>query len=94
MKKPALKRLPILHTDEEAEDFVANANLTEYDLSHRVSLSEFERRFKDASIHMRLPRGQLDQIKAEAEKRGIPYQRFMRELIERGMRTLGAPNAR
>ncbi len=88
MKKPALKRLPILHTDEEAEDFVANADLTQYDLSHRITLSELERRLKDASIHLRLPQGQLDYIKAEAEKRGIPYQRFMRELMERGMRTL------
>ena len=88
MKKPALKPLPILRTDEEAEEFVANADLTEYDLSHRISWSEFEQRMKDASIHLRLPRGQLDHIKAEAEKRGVPYQRFMRELMERGMRTL------
>ncbi len=88
MKKPVLKRLPLLRTDEEAEDFVANADLTQYDLSHRISLSEFELRMKDASIHMRMPQGQLDEIKAEAEKRGIPYQRFMRELIQRGMSTL------
>ena len=54
----------------------------------RISLSEFELRMKDASIHMRLPRGQLDEIKAEAERRGIPYQRFIRELIQRGMNTL------
>jgi predicted DNA binding CopG/RHH family protein len=39
-------------------------------------------------------RGQLVAIKAEAEKRGIPYQRFVRELIERGMRTLRAPDVR
>ena len=89
MKKPALKPLPILHTDKEAEDFVANADLTQYDLSHRISLSELELRLKDASIHLRLPQGQLDQIKSEAERRGIPYQRFMRELIQRGMSTLG-----
>ena len=89
MKKPALKSLPILLTDKEAEDFVANADLTQYDLSHRISLSELDLRLKDASIHLRLPQGQLDQIKSEAEKRGIPYQRFMRELIQRGMSTLG-----
>lgn len=88
MKKPALKRLPILHSDEEAEDFVANSDLTQYDLSHRISLSELELRAKDASIHLRMPQGQLDEIKAEAERRHIPYQRFMRELIQRGMRTL------
>lgn len=87
-KETAKKRFPVLHTDDEAEDFVANADLTQYDLSHGIRLSELERRLKDASIHLRLPQGQLDYIKAEAEKRGIPYQRFMRELMERGMRTL------
>ena len=35
MKKPpkALKQFPVLRTDEEAEDFVANADLSEYDFS-------------------------------------------------------------
>jgi predicted DNA binding CopG/RHH family protein len=75
-------------TDEEAERFVEDADLTEYDLSGMVRLSQFERDAKDASIHLRLPQGQLDEIKAEAEKRGIPYQRFMRELMQRGMAAL------
>jgi predicted DNA binding CopG/RHH family protein len=89
MKKIRAKPLPVFNSDEEAESFVANADLTQYDLSHRLSLSEFELRAKDASIHMRMPKGQLDQIKAEADRRGIPYQRFMRQLIENGMRALG-----
>ncbi len=35
MKKAArkLKQFPVLRTDEEAEDFVANADLGEYDFS-------------------------------------------------------------
>lgn len=89
-KDPGKKRLPVLHTDEEAERFVAESDLTQYDLSGGIPLSEFELRMKDASIHLRLPQGQLDQIKSEAQRRGIPYQRFMRELIQRGMSTLGA----
>lgn len=44
MAKVPLKKLPILRTDEEAEQFVAEANLTEYDLSSRIRLSELERR--------------------------------------------------
>jgi len=33
MNKANLKKLPPSLTDEEAEDFVANCDLTEYDLS-------------------------------------------------------------
>ena len=87
-KQTGKKRLPPLLTDEEAERFVAESDLTQYDLSRGIPLSQFELQFKDASIHLRLPQGQLDEIKSEAERRGIPYQRFMRELIQRGMNTL------
>lgn len=88
MPKQNLKPLPRLFTDEDAERFVEGADLTKYDLGGMVRLSDFEREAKDASIHLRLPQGQLDEIKAEAEKRGIPYQRFMRELMQRGMAEL------
>jgi predicted DNA binding CopG/RHH family protein len=37
---------------------------------------------------MRMPESQLEAIKAEAKKRGVKYQRFMRELLDRGMQTL------
>ena len=47
---------------------------------------EFES--KSSRVTMRLPESQLNKIKAEAEKRGVKYQRFMRELMERGMQTL------
>jgi predicted DNA binding CopG/RHH family protein len=37
---------------------------------------------------MRLPQRQLDAVKAEAKRRGIPYQRLMRELLETGLERL------
>lgn len=88
MDKQKGKPLPTLLTDEEAERFVAESDLTEYDLSGMVPLSQFEFHSKDASVHMRLPQGQLAQIKAEAQRRGVPYQRFMRELMQRGLASL------
>ena len=89
MSAPAkLKPFPVHQTDAEAEAFIENADLTEYDLSEARPLSSFEFGKKDASIHMRLPQGQLDEIKAEARKRGMPYQRLMRELLARGMQSL------
>ncbi len=46
---------------------------------------KFEFNKKDARVKMRLPEPLLAKIKAEAEERGIPYQRYMRDLIERGL---------
>jgi predicted DNA binding CopG/RHH family protein len=44
---------------------------------------EFEK--KSARINMRLPEPMLDAVKAKALARGIPYQRFIREAIERAL---------
>lgn len=76
-----MKKLPKLRTDKAAEDFVANADLTEYDLSNmRVVRFEFEP--KTERVNMRLPRTLLDAVKARAAKQGIPYQRYIRQALE------------
>ncbi|MBT4689377.1 MAG: hypothetical protein HOK21_18885 [Rhodospirillaceae bacterium] len=85
--KKKLKSLPELKTDQDAEDFVATADLSEFDLSGFKPMN-FEFENKSATISMRLPASQLAAVKAEAKKRGMPYQRFMREMIQRGMQTL------
>lgn len=77
MKKP----LPPLATDEEAEDFVATADLTEYDLSGMRTV-RFEFQPKTERVNMRLPRPLLDAVKATAAKAGMPYQRFIRQALE------------
>lgn len=81
------KPWPTLPTDEDAEKFVEEADLTEYDWSAAEPV-HYEFEDKSARVTMRLPESQLERIKAEAAKRGVRYQRFMRELMERGMRTL------
>ncbi len=79
-----LKKIPALKTDQEAEDFVANADLTQYDLrGFRPARFEFEK--KMARINMRLPQSLLDAVKARAEKRGVPYQRYIREILEQAV---------
>src|SRR5215207_7960829 len=48
------KKIPRFKTDKHAENFVATADLTEYDLSgFKPVRFEFER--KDARVNMRLP---------------------------------------
>ena len=77
MKKP----LPKLMTDEAAETFITDADLTEYDLSGLKPV-RFEFQPKVKSITMRLSEPLLDAIKEEAERSGIPYQRFIRQALE------------
>ena len=75
------KKLPKLHSDEEAEAFVAHADLTEYDLSEmRTVLFEFQP--KSERVNMRLPRQLLDAVRSSAAKAGVPYQRFIRQALE------------
>ena len=77
MKKP----LPTFKTDEEAERFVAEADLTDYDLSG-MRVVRFEFQPKSERVNMRLPKSLLDAVKAAAAKAGIPYQRFIRQALE------------
>ncbi len=81
------KPFPDYASDEEAEQFVAEADLSEYDFSgfkpHR-----FEIKKKEKQITMRMPSEQLSLVKSIAAKRNIPYQRFIRDLISRGLQTL------
>ena len=86
MKKetPLLKQFPVFKTDEEAEAFVDNADLTEYDFSQFKPV-RFEFEPKAARINMRLPESLLKSVKERASKRGIPYQRFIREALEQAV---------
>ena len=77
MKKP----IPTFRTDREAEDFVAKADLTEYDLSGG-QVVRFEMRPKDKAVSLRLPRKLLEAVRGEAKREGVPYQRFIRMAIE------------
>ena len=79
------KKIPAFKTDAEAETFVDTADLTQYDLSGGKPVRfEFER--KDSRVNMRLPETLLDAVKKSARKRGIPYQRFIREALEHAVR--------
>jgi predicted DNA binding CopG/RHH family protein len=75
------KKLPVLISDKEAEDFIDKADLTEYDLSGLTPV-RFEFQPKERSITMRLSEPLLEAIKEEAGRSGIPYQRFIRQALE------------
>jgi len=76
-----LKEMPSFSSDEEAEAFVDNADLTQYDLSSFKPM-RFEIVKKDVALNMRLPAPLLETIKARAAKKGIPYSRYIRAVLE------------
>lgn len=77
MKKP----LPSLQTDEQAEKFVAEADLTDSDLSG-LRMVQFEFEPKSERVNLRVPKRLLDAVKAAAANAGIPYQRYIRQTLE------------
>ncbi len=82
-----MRRVPRLRTDEEAEAFL-DQDLSDLDFSQfKVGQLEYER--KDARLTMRLPQPMLDAVKQQARARGIPYQRLVREAIEKALATAG-----
>jgi len=54
-------------------------------LDGNPAYAEFEK--KAARVNMRLPKPLLDAVKKRARRRGVPYQRFIREALERALAT-------
>jgi len=75
------KPMPSLRSDEEAEEFVANADLSQYDLSGFKPM-RFEIARKGAALNMRIPSALLEAVKAKAASKGVPYARYVRMLLE------------
>jgi predicted DNA binding CopG/RHH family protein len=78
-----MKRVPKLKTDAEAEAFLER-DLSGLDFA-QFKPARFEFQAKDAQINMRLPSKLLDAVKKTAKRDGMPYQRFIRETLERAV---------
>jgi len=79
--KNAKLPMPSLRSDEAAERFTAEADLTGYDLSGFKPM-RFEISRKEAALNMRIPSALLEAVKAKAAAKGIPYARYVRSLLE------------
>ena len=73
--------MPSLKSDADAEQFVATADLSKFNLSGFKPM-RFEFEPKAAALNMRLPQNLLDAVKLKAKARGIPYTRYVRLLLE------------
>ena len=77
------RSVPEMTTDEEAEAFLEQ-DLSDLDFS-RFRPLDWERLPKTARITMRIPEELVTALKAKAAARGIPYQRLIREAIEKAV---------
>ena len=80
MKK---RKVPRLKTDEEAEAFLAQ-DLSDLDFSQFKPM-RFEFQPKEKSINLRISEPLLKAVQANAKREGIPYQRYIRQALEKAI---------
>ncbi len=85
MKRKALKlrKVPVFKTDEEAEAFLEQ-DLSDLDFSQFKPV-HFEIRPKQKTVNLRISEGLLDAVRENAKREGVPYQRFIRHVLERAV---------
>jgi predicted DNA binding CopG/RHH family protein len=81
---PSKKKIPAFKSDRSAAAFVDSADLSHYDLSG-AQLMRFEIKPKDKSINLRLSEELYDAIRKRAARAGLPYQRFIRIMLEQAV---------
>lgn len=74
------RKVPRMTTDEEAEAFLEQ-DLSDLDFSQFKPV-RFEFQAKSAQLNMRVPESLLEAVKERAKARGIPYTRYIRQLME------------
>jgi predicted DNA binding CopG/RHH family protein len=79
-----LKPMPHHFTDEDADRFLEEADLSEYDLSGFKPMN-FEFSKKEARLEVRIPETQLAALKTIAKREGIPHSRLVRQFIAEGL---------
>ncbi|HUJ02560.1 MAG TPA: CopG family antitoxin [Rhizomicrobium sp.] len=77
------RKVPKLKSDSAAEAFLEQ-DLSGLDFS-QFKPAKFEFEKKTARVNMRLPEALLKAVKKRATARKIPYQRFIREALERAV---------
>ena len=79
------KKLPVFKTDKEAENFL-NQDLSEYISAENFAPFQFEFKPKQKSVNLRISEELLNAVRAVAHRRGIPYQRYIRQTLEASLR--------
>jgi predicted DNA binding CopG/RHH family protein len=91
-RNPKPRKVPHFKSDGEAEAFLEQ-DLSDLDFSQFKPV-RFEIQPKEKSINLRLSEGLLETIRENAKREGVPYQRLIRHLIERGVTELNEQRAK
>ena len=75
------RKLPAFKTDKEAEKFLEQ-DLSDYINAENFAPFQFEFRPKQKSVNLRISVELLNAVRAVAHRRGIPYQRYIRQTLE------------
>jgi predicted DNA binding CopG/RHH family protein len=81
------KKFPILKTDEEAEAFLER-DISDYLHADNFKSAEwlrFEFKPKEKSLNLRISNDLLEAVRKNAKRQGIPYQRYIRQALERAV---------
>jgi predicted DNA binding CopG/RHH family protein len=83
------RKLPRLSTDEAAESLL-KSDISGLDF-RQFKPMRFEISPKSARVNMRLPEPLLAAVKRAASRRGLPYQRFIRQALEEAVTPAARP---
>ena len=85
------RKVPRLRTDAAASALLAE-DLSDLDFTQFKPV-RFEIQKKNAQINMRVPKALLDAVKRQSAARGIPYTRFIRDVLETALARRGKRDA-
>lgn len=86
------KKLPALNSDKQAEELL-DKDLSEYISAENLQPFPFEYRPKQKSVNLRISAELLRAVRAAARRRGIPYQRYIRQALELALQRSENPTA-
>ena len=91
MATKALKQVPNWRTDEEADRWLQEVNLADYDLGETESLIEWLRREaspKTTQLNIRVSHVLKHDLDDIAKKLDVPTQKLARSFLEAGIRAM------
>ena len=81
--KKKLKEIPEFATEDDEREFWATHDSTEYfDWDNAKTMVFTKLKPSTRTISLRLPQSMLDRLKADANKRDVPYQSFIKMIIQ------------
>lgn len=79
------KQLPKFKNDSEVEKFL-DRDLSDYLVSENLQTVTFEFEPKEKVVNLRMSTALFERIKTAAQKKKIPYQRYIRQALEHSVR--------